>query len=690
MTDDEKRVFLSLVAYGVHSKYQKKLRRSLEMDFKFKSVFIYEYFLEHPVVKGSKKLPISCFEPFLLRILNESRFVPKITEAFPKNWTDIDKLPYKYKNIKKFWNFSSKGARLSDMHKYSFIAKEIFDVWKEEEEPEKKIENGWIKKESWTGIVKANFSYKIDYLRKQYLLNIQNFDDISRIGVLKEYMVSILPWLSCPDIKNLNIAALSISSKNIFYGYILIYYPQLKYSRDIFQAKNKEGSESIRWLKEFIKETYIPILALFENYWEEKQLKEELDTTPDWDKYIFLDSKLRGSSNSIEQGLFKLWNARKFFFENHSPKNEAIEKIRASLLFSKYLVASPEMIDEMKKVIVPRSSLPENSRDRDHLPCVLVIGGPGSGKDIIAQMVRLFFPEYRFGKVFTVNMASLKPSYLSVPLMSGFDAEMSGSIKGGGIDSNINIEAKIKGIFSKIWNQHKKSYPTEDDMQAARKKGVMPVVILDELNSLDIDAQGSLLRIMQNAELQPLGAPEKEEKVDFLVIGVVNEPEDALTMEEPLHRFITEKSIFGGVVGRALYEYFRNIRRLRDDLYYRLVREGRIKLLDLEDRREDIPILFSFFVKKELDNERGDGIGWDNLWFDFDVFEELMDRTISWSGNFRQLQSLAIRTAYNVLQDEDNKKAFRNIESKETNSFIHISLKHIREVMKEFFKKEVL
>lgn len=690
MRDDEKRTFLSLVAYGIHSKYQKKLRKSLERDFGIKSTFIYEYFLEHPVVKDKEsKSHISIFGPFLLRILNESRFVPKITRTFPKSWTDIEKLPYKYKNIKKFWDSTSKGANLSDIHKYSFIGKDMFDVW-EKDESERKAENGWISKESDGIIVKANFSYKIDYLRNQYLQDIPAFDDVSRTGLLKEYMVSVLPWLSCPEIEYLNIAALSISSQNIFYGYIMIFYPPLEDSGDIFQGKNGEESESVGWLKKYIKKTYIPILALFENYWEEKELKEELEANPNWSKYIFLDSKLQNSSDPIEQALYMLWKERKSFFKNHSPKKEAVEKIRDSLLFSKYLVASPEMINEMKKVIVPRSSLPENSRDRDQLPCVLVIGGPGSGKDIIAQMVPLFFPEYRFGKVYTINMASLKPNYLSVPLMSGFDAEMAGSIKGGGIDSNINIEAKIKGIFSKIWNQHKKSYPTEDDMQAARKKGVMPVVILDELNSLDIDAQGSLLRIMQNAELQPLGAPEKEEKVDFLVIGVVNEPEDALTLEEPLHRFITEKSIFGGVMGRALYEHFRNIRRLRDDLYYRLVREGKIKLLDLEDRREDIPILFSFFVKKELDNERGDGIGWDNLWFDFDVFEELMDRTISWSGNFRQLQSLAKRTAYNVLQDEDNKKAFRNIKSKETNSYIRISLKHIREVMKEFFKKEVL
>lgn len=83
--------------------------------------------------------------------------------------------------------------------------------------------------------------------------------------------------------------------------------------------------------------------------------------------------------------------------------------------------------------------------------------------------------------------------------------------------------------------------------------------------------------------------------MDFLVIGIVNELEDTLTLEEPLRKFAKEKSIFGGVLGRALYEHFRNMRRLRDDLYYRLVRDGKFTLLDLAERREDIPILFSFF-----------------------------------------------------------------------------------------------
>lgn len=688
MTGDEKRAFLTLVAYGIHSTYQKKIRLLLEKDFGIRSFFVYEYLFDPPVIKGFKTGPISAFAPFLLRILNESNFIPKITEIYPDSWTDIEKLPYSYENIAKFWNFSSKGARVTDISKTLRIGKDIFSVW-EKDRPEKELEGGWLKKEWESGLVKGNFSYPIDYLRDQYLSEYRKVDDMSKMTILKEYMVSVLPWLSCADIKYLNIATLSVTSKNIFYGYILIFYPPLEDDGDIFHGKNGEESEAIRWLKKFIKESYVPILALFENYWEEKELKEKLDknTEPDWERDIFLDGNLKESPDSVERGLHILWNERKEIFENHSPGNEAIKKVRNSLLFSKYLIASTVMIDEIKKIILPRR-LPEKFRHKDYIPSVLVIGGPGSGKDTIAQMVHLFFPEYRFGDIYTINMASLKPNYLSVPLMSGFEAEITGHIKKDGGLSKVNIDTTIKGIFSKIWDQHKKRYPGEENMERARKNGLMPVVILDELNSLDVDAQGSLLRILQNAAIQSLGA-HNEEKVDFLVIGIVNEPEDTLTLEEPLRKFAKEKSIFGGVLGRALYEHFRNMRRLRDDLYYRLVRDGKFTLLDLAERREDIPILFSFFVKNELDNEIGDGIGWDSLWFDFDIFEELMDRVISWSGNFRQLQSLAKRAAYEVLQDKDNQDAHRAIKDGDTNRFIHISMKHVRDVMKEFFDKEV-
>jgi len=41
MTGDEKRAFLTLVAYGIHSTYQKKIRLLLEKDFGIRSNFCF-------------------------------------------------------------------------------------------------------------------------------------------------------------------------------------------------------------------------------------------------------------------------------------------------------------------------------------------------------------------------------------------------------------------------------------------------------------------------------------------------------------------------------------------------------------------------------------------------------------------------------------------------------------------------
>ena len=215
---------------------------------------------------------------------------------------------------------------------------------------------------------------------------------------------------------------------------------------------------------------------------------------------------------------------------------------------------------------------------------------------------------------------------------------------------------------------------------------MFPVVILDELNSLDIDAQGSLLRILEQAELQPLGSIDGTQ-VNFLVIGVVNEPEGILTLQEPLQKFIQDSSFWGVLLGRYMYEQFRNIRRLREDLYHRLVREGKVNMRQLESRREDIPMLFSVFVKSDLD-----GLKWTDLWIDIDVFETLTDQRISWPGNFRQLQSVAKKTVSIArIERKKNQQVLKEIrERRQPTDVFRISAEHILKVLKEYGFEEKL
>ena len=664
--DDSRRNFLSIVAYGIHSKYQKDLKQKIEEEFRMKSVFVYEYFLE-TCVRGQEIKEISGFLPFLLRILNEQNFLPEITNDMPKNSEEIKFTPFNFENLCKFWDFEYKGA--IDYLEDTDVSKHIFNSWNERRDIHDT--NYWVEYDKNTGIALGNFTLNIEYLREEYLLKIAKLNKVSRIGALKEYMTVVYPWLLCPDIKELNIASISISSQNIFYGDIFIFYPRLAKKGDNIFRKENNGETSIgRELKKWICDNYVPILLLFENYCEEKILSEKLkdEKKINWDEYILLHERLKNSEDEMEEAFHELWVKRKELYETYRPKQEGIKILKDSLLFSKYLIGSPGLMKQIKNLVKSRKF---SNKKPPPLSSFLIIGAPGSGKDTMARLVQLFFPNYRFGKQYIINMASLKPSYLSVPIISGGEVELLKTVSKGDYSENEIVDMHFKGIFKKIWESHKRDYP---DLDEAKEKGLMPVIILDELNSLDIDAQGSLLRVLQNAEINALGSIEKED-VEFLVVGVVNEPEEILTLEKPLNRFLTESSIFGGVLGKAFYEYFRNMRRLREDLYYRLISDGKITLPNLRDRREDIPLLFAFFIKGDLPED----IGWDYLWFDFDVFERLMDNTLSWSGNFRELQAIVKKTAYYALMDKENRKTYRAIqEGKKPEKSFMILKRHLQ------------
>lgn len=674
MNIEERRTLLAITAYGIHSSYHKIIEREIEKEFGIKSVYVYEYFLDTPFVRGSKSIsPISCFYPFLLRILNEQRFIPEINEKINK-YQDVRLLPFTFDNLWEFWSFNNKGSVVTNIKKYTFIGKKIFEAWLAKG---KKSGNkgGWIEYLSPSGMVCGNFKFSISYLKEQYLRDIKKFNKTSYISALTEYLTVVYPWLSLGNNENLNIAAISLSATKIFYGGLFIFYPDtdtLKQPKGIFANPEGKESDSIKRLNKIIRNTYIPILLLYENFWQEKVLKDTLNHTPAWENCIFLNPALKDSDNDMEKAFYHLWTKRKEFYEQFSPGQEVTRKLEENLVFAKYLIASPGMLEELKNIVIPRDPSPR----KGYLPSFLIIGGAGSGKDRMARVIPLFYPEYRFGRRYTINMAALKPDFLSVPLMSGSHIEL---ISTNQNESKKTSELLLKGVFQKIWEEHKKEYPEAKDKkkrESIREKGLMPVVILDELNSLDIDAQGALLRFLENASLQPLGGIDDED-IDFLVIGIVNEPEDVLTLHEPLQKFLTEKAVFGGLFGKALYEYFRGMRRLREDVYYRLVREGKIRLPNLSDRRMDIPILFTFFLVDELPEK----IGWKNLWIDFDVFEQLMKETIPWSGNFRELQSVAKRTAQFALSDLENQKVIRKGTFKKP---FRVLYKHIEEVVKEF------
>ena len=124
-------------------------------------------------------------------------------------------------------------------------------------------------------------------------------------------------------------------------------------------------------------------------------------------------------------------------------------------------------------------------------------------------------------------------------------------------------------------------------------------LFLDEIGELPIDLQPKLLRALQEQTFEPVGGT--TEQVDVRVIAATN---------------------------RDLEEAMEN-GEFREDLYYRLAVVP-MEIPPLRERKEDIPLLLNFFLKKQ---EAGYGVC-----FSEEVVEYLSN--YSWPGNVRELENV--------------------------------------------------
>ena len=153
-------------------------------------------------------------------------------------------------------------------------------------------------------------------------------------------------------------------------------------------------------------------------------------------------------------------------------------------------------------------------------------------------------------------------------------------------------------------------------------------IFLDEIGLLTYSAQGKLLRVLQELELERLGG-EDTIKVDVRVIAATNED---------------------------LYQLSNNNSRFRKDLFYRL-NVCPIYIPPLRDRPSDVPLLMIHFLKKY--NKKHNK-----------VIPGFTDQTVRalvsyhWEGNIRELENYIERCV--ILSDDhkpiciDNFPSFRN------------------------------
>lgn len=207
---------------------------------------------------------------------------------------------------------------------------------------------------------------------------------------------------------------------------------------------------------------------------------------------------------------------------------------------------------------------------------LLITGESGTGKELLAWAIHAASPRSKFP--FTpVNMASLTGSL--------FEAEFFGH---------------TKGAFTGAENV-RKGYLEYTD------RGT---VFFDEIGNMALELQGKLLRVLQDGEYFKLGKS-RHQKADVRFIAATNEDLEKLMV----------KKVF------------------RKDLYYR-IRGGWLHMPPLKERKEDIPLLASKFLKDYNSSNK-------NLSIEEEAMCLLME--YDYPGNIRELKSI-IQTAVNLAQ----------------------------------------
>ena len=211
---------------------------------------------------------------------------------------------------------------------------------------------------------------------------------------------------------------------------------------------------------------------------------------------------------------------------------------------------------------------------------VLIYGETGTGKELVAQSIHEF-GNRRQGPFIAQNCAALPGSLLEGILFGTVRGSFTGAVDRPGL-----IEQAGGGTL-----------------------------LLDEINSMDIDLQAKLLRVLQDNRVRRVGGL-KEIPVDVRIIATTNAPPHA-------------------AIGQG---------SLRQDLYYRLAVVN-ITLPSLVQRQEDIPLLCRHFVDKY---NRRFGLAVQG------VTPGVMDifQSHPWPGNVRELEHV-IEGSMNILSEDE-------------------------------------
>jgi len=240
------------------------------------------------------------------------------------------------------------------------------------------------------------------------------------------------------------------------------------------------------------------------------------------------------------------------------------EKLSTQLGFDEIVGGTPQFLSAL--AIAAKAA-------RARVP-VLIEGESGVGKEVIAQAIHAASPRHR-NRLIAVNCGAI-PANLVESELFGHE----------------------RGAFTGAFERQTGKFVDAD----------MGTIFLDEVSEMSPDTQVKLLRVLQDGEVQPLGA-RLPVHVDVRIIAATNK--------------VLEEEVQAG--------------RFREDLYYRL-NVMHVAVPPLRQRTSDIPALARHLLARLASQQ-----GIRSLGVTSEALALLMQH--SWPGNVRQLQNVLFRAA---------------------------------------------
>lgn len=251
---------------------------------------------------------------------------------------------------------------------------------------------------------------------------------------------------------------------------------------------------------------------------------------------------------------------------------------------------------------------------------VLISGESGTGKELIAEAIHANSKRNKAPFV-KVNLGGISQSL--------FESEMFGHKKGAFTDAH---------------------YDRTGRFELANNGSIF----LDEIGDLDAACQVKLLRVLQDQTFESLG-DSKTKQVDVRIISATN-------------KNLTDMVMTG---------------TFREDLFYR-INLITIRIPSLRERRDDIPLLANYFLKKQIELN-----GLNNIEISPDAISFL--QSLPYPGNIRELKNLVERTILvsgkKVITEQDFKEQY--IDTSRLDNFLPDSVYPLEELEKSMILKAI-